>query len=89
MTETGASSPVRQVPAASADDPHLLPLAGLQDVFDADAAVDAELGANWDIVKEWSESSRYGRTPKGKAKQVYNNITDKQHGVRSWIKGHW
>jgi hypothetical protein len=67
----------------------LLPLAGLQGAFDADATVDAVLGSSWDIVTEWSESSRYRRTSKAKAERLYDAITDKQQGVLSWIKGHW
>jgi hypothetical protein len=64
-------------------------LAGLKAAFDADAAADAALLKNWDIVKDWTESSRYRRTPKGKAEQLYGAITDKPHGVLPWIKRHW
>jgi len=67
----------------------LLRLAGLQLVFDADAAADVELSRKWDIVKDWTESSRYRRTPKGKAEQLYGAITDRPHGVLPWIKRHW
>jgi HEPN domain-containing protein len=67
----------------------LLRLANLQRAFDADAAGDADLEANWEIVKEWDESSRYRRTPKAHAENLYDAIADKKHGVLSWIKGHW
>lgn len=66
----------------------LLRLAGLQDAFDIHAAADADLGADWDIVKEWTESSRYRRTPKADAEDLSDAITDKKHGVLSWIKEH-
>jgi HEPN domain-containing protein len=67
----------------------LLRLADLQAAFDADAAADSDLRANWDVVTEWSEASRYRRTPKAEAEELYDAVTEKKHGVLSWIKGHW
>jgi HEPN domain-containing protein len=67
----------------------LLRLAGLSTVFDADAAADAALLSNWETAKDWSELSRYRRTPKARAEHLYDAITDKQHGVLTWIKRYW
>ena len=67
----------------------LLRLAGLEAALNADAAADVNLRDNWDTVTEWSELSRYRRTPKAEAEDLYDAIADKQHGVLSWIKGHW
>ena len=67
----------------------LLLLTGLKGAFDNDAAADVGLFNNWDVVKDWTESSRYRRTPKARAERLYGAITDKQHGVLSWIKRHW
>ena len=33
--------------------------------------------------------SRYDRTAKAKAEKLYAAITDKKHGVLSWIKARW
>jgi hypothetical protein len=67
----------------------LVELAGLTATFEKDRAEDPELHANWDFVKDWSELSRYGRAAKGDALRIYEAITNKRHGVLSWIKGHW
>jgi HEPN domain-containing protein len=67
----------------------LVDLAGLKATFDADKDADTDLLSNWDIVKDWSEESRYLRTPKGKAQQMYDALTNKRHGVLQWIKVHW
>jgi hypothetical protein len=67
----------------------LLGLAGLKSALDAALAADPDLSDNWDIVKEWSEASRYVRTPKVMAEDLYHAITDKKHGVITWIKEHW
>jgi HEPN domain-containing protein len=64
----------------------LLGLAGLK----ADmAAADPDLQENWDIAKDWRESSRYARTMKDKAEALYDAIADKKQGVLAWIKGRW
>jgi hypothetical protein len=67
----------------------LVDLAGLRAALDADCAADPDLEANWDIVRDWSEVSRYARTAKVKAEELYDAITDKRQGVLSWIKGRW
>jgi hypothetical protein len=64
-------------------------LAGLKVMLAADTAADPDLRDNWDASKDWSESSRYVRTAKADAEELYNAITDKKHGVFSWIKRHW
>jgi hypothetical protein len=69
--------------------PQLLSLAGLKDDFDAALQADRDLRNNWDIVKDWTESSRYIRRTKAKAEELYDAIIDKKHGVLSWIKQHW
>jgi len=38
---------------------------------------------------DWSESSRYLRKARAKAEELYIAITDKKHGVLTWIKGRW
>jgi hypothetical protein len=69
--------------------PQLLGLAGLKADFDAALQADPELRDNWGTVKDWNESSRYARTRKVKAEDLYEAITDKKHGVLSWVKLYW
>jgi HEPN domain-containing protein len=71
------------------DLPQLVDLAGLKAALAADCAAELDLQENWDIVRDWSEASRYARTAKRKAESLYRAITDKKHGVLSWIKGRW
>lgn len=58
-------------------------LAGLDDEMDKDGAV----SPLWDIVKDWSEQTRYaiGKTEKD-AKDLYDAI---EKGVLPWIKARW
>jgi hypothetical protein len=58
-------------------------LAGL----DADMVNDAKVAPHWDIVKDWSEQSRYeiGRTDK-EAIDLLNAI---ENEVIPWIKARW
>src|SRR5262249_32625211 len=69
--------------------PQLVELAGLKAALAADTAADPALFANWYIVKDWSEASRYVRRPKKKAHDLFHAIVGKKHGVLSWIRGHW
>lgn len=67
----------------------LISLAGLRDAWEGDLASDVELDENWSVVTEWNESSRYARKTKRQAERLYAAITDKTHGVLSWIKLRW
>ena len=67
----------------------LLGVAGLTAELSADAANDPDLRANWAATSVWSESSRYAAVTKVVAEQLYNAITEKKHGVFSWIKQRW
>jgi HEPN domain-containing protein len=57
--------------------------AGLEDEMKKDATVTA----HWDVVKDWSEQSRYeiGTTEK-EARDLYDAI---ENGVLPWIKARW
>jgi HEPN domain-containing protein len=67
----------------------LVVVAGLKEQFALDKAADTDLAANWECVKDWTEARRYARTPKGEAEELFRAITDKKHGVLSWIKRYW
>jgi HEPN domain-containing protein len=67
----------------------LMGLAGLKIDLDAALATDPDLLENWNTVKDWREASRYARTPKAKAEELCDAITDKKHGVLPWIKARW
>ena len=67
----------------------LLDPAGLKDDFAAARRADRDLAANWDIVREWDESSRYAHKAKADAQDLYEAITDRKHGVLSWLKRRW
>jgi HEPN domain-containing protein len=67
----------------------LFEVAGLKEAFRAALAADPDLWAHWDILKDWSEASRYVCKSKGKAANLYRAIADKKHGVLSWIKARW
>jgi hypothetical protein len=67
----------------------LVKLAGLKPVLDHEIKSNADFGANWGIVAEWSEASRYESKTAGDAQFLITAITDSQNGVLPWIKKHW
>jgi hypothetical protein len=55
----------------------------------ADRDADPLLDANWNIVKDWGEQSRYQRWSRAEAEELYAAITDADHGVLPWLKVRW
>lgn len=67
----------------------LVRLAGLEATRAADASGNPLLAANWVIVKDWSERSRYERHSIPKAQRMIDAVADNVNGVLPWIKAHW
>ena len=67
----------------------LVKIAGLTAQRDADAAADPDLEANWQVVRDWTEESRYERRTQAQAQQLIAAIADAAHGVLPWIKRRW
>lgn len=65
----------------------LLQLTGLNKQLESDMKVNAALGINWGVVKEWDEESRYV-TSGLKGKDMYKALTGPD-GVLTWIKQRW
>jgi hypothetical protein len=67
----------------------LVKIAGLTAQRDADAAAVPDLAANWAVVKDWTEESRYERRTQAQAQQLIAAIADAAHVVLPWIKRRW
>jgi HEPN domain-containing protein len=67
----------------------LVVVADLKKDRDTDARSDADLSANWEIAKDWNESSRYARKGRADARRLLAAITDAKHGVLPWVKKRW
>ena len=67
----------------------LVKLAGLKPLLDQEIRSSADFGANWGIVSEWSEASRYESRTAGDAQLLITAITDPKNGILPWIKKHW
>jgi HEPN domain-containing protein len=67
----------------------LVKLADLVAARAADMAASPALRANWLIVNDWTETSRYSTTSHWDAKKLYKAITDKANGVMPWIRVRW
>ena len=49
----------------------------------------SNFAANWAIVKDWKETSRYEVIEEIKAKELFNSITPTNGGVLKWIQQYW
>jgi len=67
----------------------LVKAAGLTKTLDQDLKKDKVFEINWAIVKDWNEESRYASHTQTKAQDLYNAISDKKHGVLSWLSQRW
>ncbi len=67
----------------------LIKVANLEVAHLEKAKADPSFRNNWDLVKDWSEHSRY-RTQKAElAQALLKAIGDRQHGVFIWIRRYW
>ncbi len=67
----------------------LLKYAELKQDFDRDANKNLILKANWNVVKDWSETKRYEFSTEQEAKDLYEAIANKQNGILKWLRKHW
>jgi len=67
----------------------LVPLADLEDERSTAMDGEASLAANWLVVKDWTEKSRYERWTLEQSTALIDAIREPNHGVLRWVKGHW
>ncbi|MBI4482433.1 MAG: HEPN domain-containing protein [Acidobacteria bacterium] len=67
----------------------LVKLAGLELQRDAQEKAYPGFKVNWDIVKDWTEESRYRTSDRKKAQDLYSAIAGRRYGVLSWLRKHW
>ena len=63
--------------------------AGLAVERDKAAGINPNLGQNWLIAKDWSESSRYRMSTQLQAEKLFTAINDNTDGVLQWVKNFW
>ena len=68
----------------------LLDLAGLRPTLQQEAVANQPLQTNWNVVKDWEETSRYnpGITQE-EAQDLYSACTARQHGILAWLRNRW
>lgn len=68
----------------------LLSVSGLRRQLETESGANPNLAANWNVVKDWSEISRYrysiGRQD---AQGLYSACTARRHGILTWIRRRW
>ncbi|MGA3095931.1 MAG: HEPN domain-containing protein [Bryobacteraceae bacterium] len=67
----------------------LVRVAGLDEARLEHAGEDPDFRNNWDVVRSWSEQSRYRRHRPESAQMLLEAVGDRRHGVISWIKLQW
>lgn len=63
--------------------------AGLGIILKDQIAADPVFAANWAVVKDWSEEARYQPWTAIEARNLYDAIAQRRHGVLPWIRKHW
>jgi hypothetical protein len=67
----------------------LIKVAGLDEACLQRAGKDPAFQSNWDFVQSWSEQSRYRRHRQESARALLAAVSDRRHGVITWIKQQW
>ena len=67
---------------------NLLDIAGLQGALQT--VDDEELLTNWGIVKDWVPERRCrAKVTRNEARDLYEAVSDPEHGVMPWLQRHW
>jgi HEPN domain-containing protein len=66
----------------------LIRVAGLEDEHHERVRSDRDFETNWEVVRRWSEQSRYRKHSRESAQALLVAIGDRRHGVIRWIKLH-
>jgi HEPN domain-containing protein len=67
----------------------LLKTANLDKTLDSYAKTNPDFDANWKVVKEWSEQTRYRVNNLADAAALLLAISHPKDGVLPWLKLHW
>jgi HEPN domain-containing protein len=67
----------------------LIKVANLESARVQEAGRDPIFRNHWDVVRQWSEHSRYRRHTLEMANELLEAIAGRKHGVIVWIKRHW
>ncbi|SRR6266567_2581784 len=67
----------------------LLKVAGLERAYKERSRADGVFEKNWITVESWSEQSRYTRNQEMSAQELLMAVTDRRHGILSWLKLYW
>ena len=68
----------------------LLIISSLQAALESRTAADPLFEMNWDIVRDWSEASRYDHsTTESQAREMLAAVTSPSSGVLPWLKTQW
>lgn len=68
----------------------LLKVSGLELDLQRASSTDPDLATNWNIVKDWSEESRYTHSiSEQEARTFHGACTSRRHGVLGWIRKRW
>lgn len=67
----------------------LLNLADLENARRARGDTDGVFAANWAVVANWDEASRYRRVDQADAVAMAMAVCDPDTGVMSWLRQHW
>jgi HEPN domain-containing protein len=67
----------------------LAKIAGLETAMNKAFTINRTFEVNWGVVKDWSESSRYGTHTAAEARDLIHAIDDKKSGVMPWLQRRW
>lgn len=67
----------------------LVRVAGLNDSLVQEMSIDADFASKWNVVKDWSEASRYEEWSATQATAMVHSVGDPTSGVLRWIRPFW
>jgi hypothetical protein len=69
--------------------PELVTLVNLDSELLEAGKANSEFSTGWQVVRRWTEESRYSAWTKDDAEAILNAVAARRNGVLPWIKRHW
>ena len=67
----------------------LVKLVKIEPLLEQEVQQEPKVGISWELVRKWSEGSRYRTYSEQDAQELLDAVANKKYGIMPWITRHW